>query len=216
MIQFETYIFPELFDPNDTANDINKDVDGKGTNERFNEAIGKAIDEDIMPYIDNLIPNIYNPDLCLDRYVVFLESMLGFNKELNALYVSSDLATRRKVLRKILKLYQIKGTTRAYYILFSWLGLTAVITETDNTFGFDSSRTLDDPTRRFDLKCSGCSDYTIALTGAAAISDDLTAGIESIIAWNNPINARLTLVTYNGANIDTDRSDYNSDYNEDY
>lgn len=212
---YETYIFPELFDPIDTYNDINKDIDGKGTNERFHECLGAELDENIMPYIDNLVANTLDPATCFDRYILYLESMMGYNKDLNTLYISSDAGIRRSILQKILRLYQIKGTKRALTILFSWIGMSVAITEIPNNFGFDSPRTFDDPVRRFDMRCSGCSDYNIDLTGPS-LTDELLAAITSILTFNNPINAHIGIVTLNGTPIVVPGGDYNSDYSSDF
>jgi len=182
----------------DKRSDTLKDSNGNGIWERYNKAIGKSLDNEVQVLIDNLMKNIYDPETCYDRYVVYLESMMGYNQKRNTLYIDNLLSTRRNMLKKILRLYQIKGTKRCYDLLFSMLGLTVVYTEYFNDYGFDSAVTLDDPIRTWDMKCDTCSGYTLALTGANPISGILYNGIWSIIMFNQPVNAVLLEVTYNG------------------
>jgi P2-related tail formation protein len=142
--------------------------------------------------------------------------MMGFNEELNTLYLSSTLAMRRKILQKIAGYYQIKGTLWAYQLQLSVLGCTVVITEHYNDYGFDSPVTFDDTVRRFDMKCSMCSTYELAITGSGSLTAALEAAIRSIIKFNEPINAKLIALTYNGGGMTPGRGDFNNDENEDF
>lgn len=191
----------DYFGAYDKRSDLNKDVNGRGIWERYNRAIGKSIDNECVTLIDNLMKNIYDPDTCFSRYVQYLESMLGYNKDLNTLYLSPAIPARRRMLKKILRLYQIKGTKRAYTLLFGMLGFGVTLVENFNDYSFDSPVTFDDPVRRFDMKCDTCSTYVINLTGGGPMTPELLQAVLSIIEFNQPINARLTGLNYNGINI---------------
>lgn len=197
MILFIDKLF-SYFGSYDKRTDRYKDVNGNGIWERYNKTIGKSIDNEIQTLIDNFLKNIYDPETCYPRYVVYLESMLGYNQRRNTLYIDNLLSTRRNMLKKILRLYQIKGTKRCYTLLFAMLGMTVVFTEYFNDYGFDSAVTLDDPIRTWDMKCDTCSGYELVVTGPNAMSGVIFNGIWSIIMFNQPVNATLMSVTYNG------------------
>lgn len=214
-MSYELTIF-ELFSKYDKRTDTNKDGDGKGTLERYNECIGVSIDEDVKWYMDNMMENIYDPDLCLSRYVVYLESMFGFNQELNTLYLGADIATRRKIVQKFFRWVNIKGTKRAYILQFAMLGLAVDITEYWPEYGFDSPVTLDDVDRRFDMRCATCSAYSIDITTELELTPAMQRAINSIILFNEPINARIKGVTFNGDPLAVGLGDYNLDHNPDF
>ena len=122
MISFVDNIF-SYFTPLDKRLDTNKDVNGKGTLERFNECIGLDMDE-VYPLVNDLLDNLYNPKTCFDRYVPYLESMLGFDIDKGLLYLFNTIAWRRVVVQHILHYYTIKGTRRGYEVLFNLIGIS--------------------------------------------------------------------------------------------
>jgi hypothetical protein len=200
-MSFVSTIFSTFYSRKDKRNDINKDYKGEGTFERYNQVIGADLDV-MNNLVDNLLINIYQPDTMLDRYVPFMESMTGYNTAENTLYIGDALALRRKVLAHILRLNQIRGTSKCYDLLFSMMGLSMVLTEFYGNYGFDSSITFDNPDRRFDSKCAKCSSYTIALTGSRPVNEEFERAVLSVVVYNQPINARLTSITYNGSPIE--------------
>lgn len=193
----------------DKRSDTLKDINGFGIWERFNRAIGQSIDYELQGKVDDLIANIYDPETCLDRYVVYLESMMGYNQARNTLYVSPLLSKRRNVLKKILRFYQIKGTKKAYTLMLSMIGISTTITENFNDYGFDSPVTLDDTLRRFDMRCDTCSTYDLVMTGPA-ITTAIYNAIWSVVMFNEPINAKINVITYNG-NVLTPPGGYDFD-----
>lgn len=218
---FEYTIFNRFFSRYDKRVDINKDYQGKGTLERYMEALGKSLDDEIMSKVDNITDDIMDPDYVLTRYIEYLEHNMGYNIEQNTLYIhtknpSANEIPRRNMLRHITQYYRIKGTKRSYELMFGMMGFTSVvITEHFNDYGFDSSVTLDDANRRFDLKCSPCSAYTVALTGSLIANQLMYDSIRSILQFNEPINLRLRELTYNAISI-LDRAGYvDEDYVED-
>lgn len=194
------YIF-KLFGYQDAVNDVNKDSEGKGTLERYNLALGKDFDAQLLPKIENLLQNVILPSYNDSSYLSYLEQGVG-----NAvLFLSDDVPTRRKLQRQITRFYEIKGSVRSYEIMFSLIGFQATITETYAEGGFDSSETFDSSNRTFDTFCSLCSTYSIDLTRLDSTTTAITAteqdAIEAIIAFNEPINAKLSALTFNTENI---------------
>jgi hypothetical protein len=118
-------------------------------------------------------------------------------------YFSSEYPMMRKILRFLIGLYKIKGTVNGYKVLFRMIGIDGEITITEYSMntGFDSSITLDDPIRRLDSYSATCSPYSIVLTGIQPMTDELIAQISSVVVWNEPINAKLISLTYNGSTI---------------
>lgn len=198
-MQFEFNIF-KYFTKSDKSLDTSKDINDKGTLERYNETIGADIDV-LTPFIDNIIDNLYNPETCFDRYVPYLESMTGFDIDNGTLYLLPTLDWRRRVLKHIFRYYHIKGTKRGYEVLFTILGMTMALTEYDNVNSFDSPLTFDDVGRVFDKgRCYACSGYSIDLVGPT-ITPELETAILNIIKFNEPINARLVYLKYNSVPI---------------
>lgn len=192
----------EYFGAYAKRNDTNKNGLDQGFFERYNMGVGASLDYEITPKIDNFMANLYDPETCLDRYVVYLESMMGYNQDNNTLYLSAVInPNRRNMLKKFRKLCLIRGTKRCYTILLAQLGLAVTFTENFNQYGFDSPVTFDDPIRRFDMRCDTCSTYELALTGTVTMTPTLLEAILSMIAFNEPINATLSVLTYNGSPI---------------
>lgn len=208
MMNYESSIFALLGD-HQTRNDLNKDGQQRGTLERFMRTIGLSIDVELVPLVEKLLENTYAPRTAFASMLLYLEAMFGVT------LTSLTLATRRKVLTFIRLMANIKGTPRAYHVWFSKFGMTVVITEIWYDWGFDSDITFDHTIRHFDSKCQPCSPYTLAITGPS-LTQELTNVISAIIKFNQPINATLTTITYNGNPFDVNGADFNVDYNEDY
>lgn len=208
-------IFFKLFGNYDKEKDSNKDAEGKGTLERLNLALARDLDTTVYPKITYLIENVLQPAVCFARYIPFLEKGYGNH----TLFLSADIETRRKIQKYLLRFYTIKGTIKGYKILFNLLGFEASITEFWGEFTFDSPVTFDDPERRFDMQCMGCSKYCINLTriggGSEEPTDAEVTGILNIISFNEPINARLKCITFDETPIDTGDYSY-QDFNPDY
>ena len=174
--------------------DVNKDANGKGTFERYNECIGKDIDDELKPLIDNLLFNFVSPQSIKSDFIQYAESDLGVD-----LFLDVTAAKRRSVLKEIENYKQIKGTKKCVRLLFSLLRVNCGITEIFSpNYTFDSVITLDDPDRTFDGGCAGCSRTTLTLTGSAPLTQTLKNGFASIINYNIPYNLILSSVSYNG------------------
>lgn len=192
-MNFKTKIF-NLFSPYDHTADINKDSEHKGTNQRYNEVVGGYIDEELLKKIDNLVENNLLPDVAYERFIPYLEQRLGVS-----VIMGNTMEWRRRVLAHILHWYQIRGTIKAYTLMLSMLGFESIeITEDMRTNSLDSVLTFDDPDRVFDMsKCNRCVFYDIKFKGTVQITPELNKAIDSIIKFNEPINARRRTIRYN-------------------
>ena len=142
MFSLKDTIF-DFFGVQDKQNDIEKDNDNRGSFERYNRSLGEDYDENVEPLIENFVANTIDPLTADERFVPFLEAMLG-----NPARVKDDIATRRKMASIATRIYQVKGTVLSYEILFKLLGYDSItITEHIESFGFDSPFTLDDEGR---------------------------------------------------------------------
>ncbi|CAB4185257.1 hypothetical protein UFOVP1492_93 [uncultured Caudovirales phage] len=208
MINYENSLFA-LLGNNQSRTDLNKDGQRRGTLERFIRTIGYSIDTELIPLLEKVLDNTYSPRTAFSTMLLYLESMFG------VVLTSLSLATRRKVLTFIRLMANIKGTPRAYHVWFSKFGITVVITEIWYDWGFDSDITFDHTIRHFDSKCQPCSPYQLAITGPS-LNQELSNLISAVINFNEPINATLTVVTYNGNPFNVNGADFNADYNVDY
>lgn len=197
MFKLKDKIF-SLFTQWDKRVDINKDSNDKGTVERYNEILGDQLDVDIIPFINDMIDNTLVPSKVLNKFIPYLESMVGLNP------ITDDIIIRRELLKNIINIYKVKGTNRSYEILFKVLGFDTVdIVEADISFGLDSPLTFDDDTRVFDLsECYRCGFYSLNLTGSAPLTAELKKIIAIAVKLVEPINAQLLEITYNGDAVD--------------
>ena len=183
----------------DITTDPNKDGSDKGTLQRYNEILGGDYDIELQPLIEGLVANNVDPDTILSKFLVYLESTL--------LPVSLGTADdmRRRVLKYTSHFNRIKGTFAGYEIMFSMLTMDTVIVETWDSWTWDDPiKDLDDPDRKFDSNCAGCSPYCVVLSNVGppiVVTQQLLEAIFNIIEYNEPINARLQKVTLNGACI---------------
>ncbi len=185
---FETKMidyFPKFYKVNDTL-----EVGGKGIFERYNEVIGKHIDEDILPYINNLIRDNHVPYSMLSKYLTAVEESKGI-----ILNIGTSDYLRRKVIQYLFPITSIKGTEKGYITLFRWLGYDATITIA-NIDGFDSGDGFDYHT--FDSSSQCCFKYNVDLIGSVDITQEIVNSVYSIIDFNEPINAELNDLTLNG------------------
>jgi hypothetical protein len=181
------------FGPREKVGDLHKDGQGRGTKERFMRALGAEYDAVLLPLLDGFVANCIDPQTALDRFVPYLENQMGV-----AYKVSDDLAVRRKLVGWASRITRLKGTKRSYEILLKLMGFASVeIVEYFTGRGFDHGK-LDDPERRFDRGCAGCSPYSLILTGGVTITADVRAWIRSVVAFCEPINAVLRDIQYNG------------------
>jgi hypothetical protein len=173
------------------------DINGKGEFERYNEIIGEDIDDNIEPLLDLLIENTLLADTMYSKFVALFETTIGMTMRL-----TNGENLRRKVLKIAFQLYKIRGTKLGYEVPLRMLGFNSVeIVESWVISSLDSPITLDDPVRRLDSggRCQSCSGYELRLTGNIELTEEIMRAVGEVIEFNEPINARLTALTYNTA-----------------
>jgi len=195
----------EYFGVGAKRNDTFKDLNGKGIWERYNESLAIYYDEDISILVDLIFQNVLIPDSMYASIIPTMERSLG--EPVIILEDGTILSEkyRRKVLKFVHTIYNIKGTEASYRLLLSMLGFETVdIEEFVEISGFDSDVTFDDEVRTFDLgnNC-GCRGYSVIATGSMTLTGEIIQGINRIIKFLEPINARLRDFIYNGSPIET-------------
>lgn len=185
-----------LFGERADRRDLFKDADGKGLLQRFNELLAGDFDDNEGDLLNNLVARTRDPNTMLDRFVPYAEDLHGLPT------ISDQIYIRRKLINLYRQLINRKGTKIGYEMLLLIMGFdTVTINEIPNVSGFDSPILLDNPVRLFDQKCKTCSDYDVLLTGSILVDGQVLVWILNSINWNEPINATLRFVTYNGAAI---------------
>lgn len=200
----------DFFGIKDKLNDLFKDVNGKGLHQRFNEMLAEDLDENEIDKTNNVVKYTCDPQECMEKFLFYKEQAFG------GLYaISSNPIIRRKILSFAVYLNRIKGTEESYQIPILLLGFTTVeIHEFDATNGFDSPTTFDDEERVFDMKCAGCGKYRINITGTISMTAGLLNSIINIVKYNEPINAKLENIYYNGSPAVVDDSGGDFDEND--
>lgn len=181
------------FGPDIKIRDSYKDANGKGILERYNEVMGLEYDTYYGIYLDNLIDDTMVPQTVLEKFIPYLEQVFG-----GLQFSGTTIATRRRILKFALRLYETKGTKKSYDLIYRLLGFDSVtLIEHEADYTFDSPTTLDDFFRRFDSKCPNCSQYTIKVYGTIDLTSDLHKMIFRAAQLCQPINADIRYVFYN-------------------
>lgn len=182
----------------DKRHDIQKDSHGRGVLERFNRCLGNDYDAFLEPLNANIIQNVASHK-AFERYLPYLGAQLGNISDGEHKPLLFD---QRLILKHLERWYAIRGTKRCFKVLFALIGFEVEVIEQWHNFRLDSDVTLDDPIRRFDSSAQNCSDYGLILkriNGTAQLANNTeTSAIQSIIAFNHPINAHLVFCTIEG------------------
>lgn len=196
----EQVIFDRFFSRYDALRDANKDVNGKGTMQRFSELLGSELDV-FRDLATDMLDNTRRWDTMEARFIPYLEQHLG--NDAQPFLLSSDETMRRRIIRHWHRLVAERTTIPCITKLFAWIGLSCSISELFDTGGFDSATTWDSDTRpTLDSgRCAPCVGYTVALTGSSVIDESLWFGILSVIAFNEPIDAHLVSIEYNTVQV---------------
>ena len=197
MFKLKPIIF-NYFGRNDKTTDSNKDSNGKGTNERFQEILASDWDTELLPLIESLIDNTLIATTVWERFIPYLEQAYGIE------VLVDDMAIRRGIIKNWIPLMKVKGTYRSYDILFKLLGFEVLnIEDVAITQGLDSQFTFDDPARRFDDdSCNTCSYYNLNLYGSQPLTLQIINLILRAVKIVEPINAKLLKVTFNDIVLD--------------
>lgn len=162
MSYFKDWFFNKL--PNYYhANDSFKDEDGKGLLQRYLENIGEDIDDNIVPFIDNLL-DILDPTKQANNNYKFLNHLAYTVGSPPDIFLGdpAQAAKYAKLLSHIVSIYKIKGTKKSFVSFFALLGYTVNVIEwvPANPDIFDGLDTFEDAL--FDQGgCQDCSEFSI-------------------------------------------------------
>lgn len=178
-------------------NDTLKDGNGMGINERYQRSLGAGYDSNLQDLLDNVLDNIVVPATMKASLIPIMEYMLG-----NIVYITSNVAIRRKLIQFAHNLYNVKGTHKGYEIPLRMLGFETIeIIVASSGDSFDSG-TFDDDFRTFDSEDNcGCVKYRLILTGPVFIDDAILEAVQRIVIFNEPVNAHLTDIEYHGVTL---------------
>jgi len=180
-------------------NDSYKDINGKGFVERYLEIFGLELDEDLVPYIEDLVIQ-KNPILADIKFLDNLAIMMGDTPDF-----SQDTAHYRNIISFIVAIYRIKGTKKSYQSILYGLGLfnTAILEIPLISIEYDDVLVEYDAVEEFeyDISCLTCSDYNISTEGLAVMTAELYNQILSLVELVEPINAKLGSIIYNTIEI---------------
>ena len=109
-------IFSRFFSKWDKKRDTYKDATGRGILQRYNELLAEEYDQYSSEALDKLIENTSVPSTLLPKFINYLEKQIG------SPYINSDLVLKRKLLRYLQKVYDIKGTKTSYELMYRLMG----------------------------------------------------------------------------------------------
>lgn len=181
-------------------NDTNLDGDNKGTFERFLNIFGLELDEIVTPGIESFLNNV-DPETAAEQYLPNISFALGQPDD-----ILGNTAIYRELLTQMISIYQIKGTSRSYKMLFGLLGMSVTITEKfpgsnayDTVLIYDTDALYDN-----DACSKTCIHYDLTYTNlpgfnvvplAAGVEDKLRKLIYDLI---QPVGAELDSLTATG------------------
>lgn len=113
--QLKNIIF-KLFGRYAKTVDSYKNAANKGLYERYMENLADEYDTYTISAVNGFVDNLLVPSKILPKFIPYLEAQIG------APYITDDLAIRRKLLRFLIPIYQIKGTKKSYETMFRMIG----------------------------------------------------------------------------------------------
>lgn len=195
MIVFKDYLtnlLPDYIRDQDSY----KDVNNKGFIVRFLEIFGEELDDEFYSKIEGWLVNI-NPLTSDSSYLDYFAVMLGDIERV----ITSEHDYRR-FLTYLMSIYKIKGTKKSYVSMLRSIGLETVVNELipDGNNYDDPLVAYDDSAIAYDVDNAPCSDYELVITGPP-ITGEIYRLINLLVDLIEPINARLTKITYNAVEI---------------
>jgi len=203
----------KLFGSYEKRLDSNKDSNGKGTLERYMEAYGDDIDTNIIPLIENLVQNLFDPERLLTRFIDYNEHAKGVGSLFLTVNSSQPNAQaqmewmRRRILKHIEKFHLIKGTQLCYKLLirlFDPSVQTVTITEYFKENRYDSNKEYDNNYNYDTSICAECPEYSIDIATQNTSSmptADFIKSLKTIISYNHPIDCKIRYIKYNATLI---------------
>lgn len=200
MVEFKlkNIIFNKYFLPVLNIEDPNKDVQGKGTLQRYIETLAEDWDNTVVGVIEKFIDNMYVPATVKNKFIPYLEKQMGIDEPIHP-----SLEIRRRVLSRITEINKRKGTESSYKLIFNALGFAdAEVLDANVDYGFDSTVTLNNEVRTFDLgRCHKCQYYVLNLTGSLNIDSTMMEAINNAIDYVEPIYAKRLRLVYNEVDV---------------
>ena len=193
---FGTYFWdqlPNYFEQNDTYQDQN----GKGLLERFLGIFGVELDNNTVAALENFI-NEKNPLTADSQFLSTIAYDLG-----SPVDFLNDEDSYREYLTQLISIYQVKGTSKSYQLLFALLGFSVNITELPPTQGnYDTGGIYDDSIQLplYDNDCPACSQYNLDFQTSPGLENVLTTDLANRIlqgiSFIQPINVNLYQMTF--------------------
>lgn len=177
--------------------DSYKDLDGKGFVERYLEIFGMELDEFYYPKIEAMI-NEVNPLTAQSGFLDYIAYAMGDIDN-----ITSNEDEYRRFISFVISIFKVKGRFLSYQaILYPLHVVATAINEIPvAVVRYDSGLTYDQVGIAYDQGCPTCSDYELTMTSDLPLTSDLYNRILSAIAIVEPINAKLTKITFNGDDI---------------
>lgn len=175
--------------------DSYKDMSGKGFIVRYLEIFGKELDDEYYAKIEGWLLNI-SPITSDTQYLDYFAVMLGDIERLIA-----DDYDYRRFLTYLLSIYKVKGRALSYRSMLRAVGMETVVNDIEPVpVLYDTPGVDYDSGFSYDTNCEACSNYELIITGPT-ITGELYRVMKAMIALVEPINAKLTKITYNGDEI---------------
>lgn len=219
MITFADHIFNKHFSSYFHEEDSYKDINGEGLLERFVKVFGLEIDTLTIPSITGL-GDLYNSLVIGDNLLAHLSKMMG------SLPITFGYDTYyRRLVKYTIDINKLKGTVAGYQLLFSMLGVSCSINQIEPVKRYYDTGILYDTGYQYDTNCDVCSDYEITLLdpddncpeiGQSVLNQEYYQILMKLIQYNEPINARLVSLSYNGIFIINNAGSYSASYSESY
>lgn len=175
--------------------DSYKDLEGKGLFERFNEILGKDLDDYTVKYTEDMLEVMCKASTMSNKFFQYLFNEIGFNVRLTL-----DDYYFRKLISMMPTILDSRGLLSCYLILFKFLGITDMEMESEGYYeetGFDSHVGFDSA-RTFDASNENRFQYIMKLTGSEEFDATLLDSILSIITFNTPFYVSIVRIFYNG------------------
>ena len=184
----------DLFGNRDDLTDLLKDNNARGLNQRFQELLAGDMDDNVINLINNLVAFTRDPTDMQDRFIPYLENVVGGLPR-----VETTTLSRKKNIALAVRLISRRGLFSGFEIGLRMIGFDSVVIAGDPVIsGFDSPETFDSGVRRFDQRCITCLEYDLFLTGGFTITTTILGFVNSVVEYNEPIFAQLRTIFYNG------------------
>lgn len=192
--KFKDFFFQNL-SPQVQLQDTHVNADGEGLTQRYLQAFGLELDEEVVPFIEEFT-NILDLETTPEKFLPFIAYQLGSPPN-----ILNTPQTFRKILGQIVNIYKIKGTECSYQLLFNLLGLNLLISIQPNQAPtlYDEGSIYDN-NKLYDISCGQCIKYDIIYwsqsnvcsTGSITqVDESILRPLEKIICLLQPIDTKL-------------------------